>query len=62
MKNREIREAIKDAELKQWQVAEAYGLHEGNFSRLLRNELPKDKKEEVLQAIREAKESNEKVS
>ncbi|CDQ20993.1 hypothetical protein [Halobacillus karajensis] len=62
MSNKDIRTAIRDAGLKHWQVAEAYGLHEGNFSRLLRKELPEDKKQEVFQAIEEAKKELNKAS
>ncbi|MDJ0288207.1 MULTISPECIES: hypothetical protein [Bacillus] len=51
MKNREIKEAIQKAGLKQWEVAEKYGLHEGNFSRLLRRELPKEEKQKILKVI-----------
>ncbi|QIZ07627.1 hypothetical protein HFZ78_13520 [Priestia megaterium] len=50
-KNKDIRMAIKKAGLKQWKVAEVYGLSEGNFSRLLRKELLPEKKKEVLVAI-----------
>ena len=39
MKNNEIREEIKAANLRFWQVAEKFGLNDGNFSRKLRHEL-----------------------
>jgi len=51
MKNKEVRTAIKSAGLSQWQVAESYGLNEGNFSRLLRREFSTEKKEKVMLAI-----------
>ncbi|CAI8825384.1 XRE family transcriptional regulator [Priestia megaterium] len=54
-KNKDIRNAIKEARVKQWQVAETYGLSEGNFSRMLRKELSSIKKEEVFAAIERAK-------
>jgi predicted XRE-type DNA-binding protein len=53
--NSEVKKAIKEANVKQWMVAERYGLHEGNFSRLLRHELPEDEKEKILGIIEELK-------
>ncbi|GGF24271.1 hypothetical protein GCM10010954_23940 [Halobacillus andaensis] len=55
MKNKDIREAISKAGLRHWQVAEAYGIHEGNFSRLLRKELSPDQKEKVFLVIQKLK-------
>ena len=55
MNNQDIREAIKSANLKYWQVADQYGLTDSNFSRLLRKELTNDKKEKVFEAIEAAK-------
>ena len=55
MSNKDIRQAIKDANLRHWQVAEALQIHEGNFSRQLRRELSEERKREVLQAIEKAK-------
>ncbi|WP_374187293.1 hypothetical protein ACEPPU_14460 [Priestia aryabhattai] len=54
-KNQDIRDAIKEARLKQWQVADIYGLSEGNFSRMLRKELSLTNKEKVFAAIEKAK-------
>ncbi|MCF6409011.1 hypothetical protein [Pseudalkalibacillus salsuginis] len=51
MKNEDLREAISKAGLKHWQVAEAVGIHEGNFSRLLRKELSIEKKKEIHNII-----------
>ncbi|HAG10122.1 MAG TPA: hypothetical protein DCK76_01735 [Desulfotomaculum sp.] len=51
--NQDIREAIKDAGLFQWQVADRYGIHEQNFCKLLRKELPDKKKQPILKAIKE---------
>ncbi|WP_217587021.1 hypothetical protein [Lentibacillus saliphilus] len=56
MNNRDVRKAIKDAGITQWQVADAYGLHEGNFSRLLRKELNLEEKIKIYEAIKVAKE------
>jgi len=50
--NEEIRRAIGAAGLKQYQVASALGMLDGNFSRKLRNELPQKEKERILQVIK----------
>ena len=50
--NQDIREAITENGLKYWQVAQAIGINDGNFSRLLRAELPKEKKKEILKIIK----------
>jgi len=49
--NMDIREAAKQAGVHLWQVAEAYGMNDGNFSRKLRKELPQEEKEKVLEII-----------
>lgn len=51
MYNREIREAAKRADVHLWQVAEVYGVNDGNFSRKLRKELPWEEKEKILEII-----------
>ena len=51
MCNNEIRQAAKSAGLYLWQVAAAYGVNDSNFSRKLRNELPKEEKEKILLII-----------
>lgn len=55
MNNQDIRDAIDSGGLKYWQVADKYGLTDGNFSRLLRKELPEEIKAKVFKAIEEAK-------
>lgn len=55
MENQRIREAAKAAGVKLWQVAEAYGLSDGNFSRKLRRELPADEQARILQIIDDLK-------
>ena len=50
--NKDIREAIKSAGLKSWQVAYSLGLQDSNFSKMLRIELPDEKKERILSVIR----------
>lgn len=51
MCNKEIREAAKRAGVYLWQVAEACGINDGNFSRKLRLELPQDEKGKILEII-----------
>ena len=51
MCNKEIRNAAKSAGVCLWQVAAAYGINDGNFSRKLRQELPKEEKEKLLAII-----------
>lgn len=49
--NQEIRQAIKAAGLKQWQVAKQCGVTEYTFIRWLRDELPESRKNDILNAI-----------
>ena len=51
MENLNISQKIKEAGLKQWEVAEAYGISEGNFSRLMRRELSPERRQRVLDVI-----------
>ena len=51
MFNKDIREAAKRAGVYLWQVADALGVNDGNFSRKLRKELPREEKEKVLEII-----------
>lgn len=51
MCNNDIREKIKFAGVRYWQVAGELGVSDGNFSRMLRRELPDDKKTQILEAI-----------
>ncbi len=52
MQNLEIRQAAKRAGVHLWEVAERYGLSDGNFSRKLRRELPDADKAKILEIIR----------
>lgn len=62
MHNKEIREAAKSAGVHLWQVAAAYGINDGNFSRKLRQELPQDEKEKILGIINQiAQEKREAI-
>ena len=50
--NEDIRRAIGAAGLKQYEVADALGMLDCNFSRKLRKELPDSEKERIFQAIK----------
>lgn len=49
--NAEIRTAAKDKGVRLWEVAERYGLSEGNFSRKMRRELNSGEKAKLLSII-----------
>lgn len=49
--NRELRDAMQNNDLFQWQVAERIGVSDSTFSRMLRHELPPEQKAEILRAI-----------
>ena len=51
MHTKEIRSAAKNAGVRLWEVAAAYGINDGNFSRKLRQELPQEEKEKILAII-----------
>ena len=50
-KNEEIKSALKEAGLKQWELAEKIGVGETTLSRWMRTELPAEKKQKMLQVI-----------
>ncbi len=66
MHNLDIRKAIESSNFKYWQVANKLKMTDGNFSRLLRNELGEHEKNKILKAIEELmeerKEWNKKKS
>lgn len=51
MENNDIKVAAKKAGVRLWQIAEAYGMQDSNFSRKLRKKLPDEEKEKVLEII-----------
>ena len=62
MHNKAIRSAAKTAGVRLWEVAAAYGINDGNFSRKLRQELPQEEKEKILAIIdRLAQEKQEAI-
>ena len=55
--NEDIRRAMGARGIKQWRVAEALKMDEGNFSRKLRKELPEEEKLHLLKIIDELEEN-----
>lgn len=53
MKNIEIRQVLLMTGIRQWNVAERMNMSESAFSKMLRNELPKDQKEKIFKIIDE---------
>lgn len=53
--NESIKAAIRDAGVKQWQVAEKCGVSEFTFVRWLRRNLSKDREQAIYRAIDAAK-------
>lgn len=51
MKNKEIREKAKTANVRLWQIADALNITDGNFSRKLRKEIDSMEKEKILKLI-----------
>ncbi|MFR5479559.1 hypothetical protein [Catenibacterium sp.] len=52
--NQEVREALQNKGMKQWELADMLGISEFTLTRWLRKELTEDKKELLLKAINEA--------
>lgn len=60
--NMEIRNAAKKDGIRLWEVAAVCGINDGNFSRKLRQELPREEKEKILVIIDQlAREKQEAV-
>lgn len=57
MTGTEIKQRILDANLKIWQVAYAFGITDGNFSRKLRKNFSEADTEKVLRIIEELKQN-----
>ena len=51
MQNNDIRRAAAASGIHLWQIAEACGMADTTFSKLLRRELPPEKKQEILAII-----------
>lgn len=55
MANNDIRNEILGAGLKLWQIAEALGIRDSEFSRKLRLELPEETKDKIRSIIKDLK-------
>ena len=49
--NIEIRNAIFSNNIRKWKIASKLGITDSTFSRMLRNEISNEKKEEILKII-----------
>ena len=50
-RNTEIRDFIKNNGLYQWQIAEVLGVHDSEFSRILRRKMSEEMKQKILEAV-----------
>ena len=55
MRNKQIRDAMNTANVKQWEVAEQLNISEFTFSRWLRSELSDENTKQIFQAIEDVK-------
>lgn len=55
MANTTIRETARRKKIAQWQIADALGIHESKFARMLRHELEPEETERILAIIEELK-------
>ena len=51
-RNEKIREALKNNRIPLWQLADLLGVSESTVTRMMRHELPEEKREEILTIIR----------
>jgi predicted XRE-type DNA-binding protein len=58
LKGQDIKQLILDSGLKIWQVAYAFGISDGNFSRKLRKDFSEADTQKVLQIIDKLKTKN----
>ena len=49
--NNDVRERAKASKCKHWQIADALGVSENTFCRMLRHELPVQEKQKIFDAI-----------
>ena len=51
MRNKEIRNAMKQKGIAQWKLGELLGVSENTINRKLRKELPEEEKQKILEVI-----------
>lgn len=56
LKNKEIREYAKSKNVLLWQIADRFGINDGNFSRKLRHEFEQEEKQKIKRMIDELSE------
>lgn len=59
MANTRIKEALKNKNMKQWQLAKLIGINEFSLSRKLREELDDEETEKMLALIEEGSENDD---
>lgn len=59
-KNLDIRQEAKNAGVFIWEIAEGLGMHDTNFCRRLRHELPDKEKARIREIIREVAEQHKR--
>lgn len=52
--NEKIKKALENKRLCQWELADMLGVSEATVTRMLRHELPEEKKKEILDLIKSA--------
>lgn len=53
MSNIDIKSFAKESGVMHWQIADKLGMHDSNFSKMLRHELPEDEKAKIRSVIKE---------
>ncbi len=61
MKNIKIKDIIKKSRFKHYEIAEAMGLQDSSFSRMLRNELTEQQFKRVVNAIKQLQQTYQEV-
>lgn len=53
MNNNDIRMIARNQDVRLWQIADKLNMQDSNFSKMLRKELPSEKKEHIYKIINE---------
>ena len=53
MNNNDIRMMARNQDVRLWQIADKLNMQDSNFSKMLRKELPSEKKEHIYKTINE---------
>ena len=60
MNNLKVRISMVEHDVKQYQLAQMMGRHEGSVSRMLRDELPDEEQDRIVRLIEEEANNNER--